>query len=417
VLGAVLVVAGLIGLEVVCARLGLSGPTVQLLHSYVFEEPAAPGIYCGLALVLVLLRPRLRWLAAGAAVVLDAVLAFGRLLAHGHVSSFGSGALIVLTALAVYTVVRLRGPEQVNAMRGLACGMALVAATIVGNVWLEITAQTRPMVLDEYVALADRALGNPSWVMGEVFAPLGAPGHYAFLAVYSMLPVAAVFVAVVQLRHGWLRHNVMLTFIAIGLLGPMMYLLFPVVGPAYAFGSSGGSFAAAAQWPQQLPSVIGAQPLRFDTVTPRNCMPSLHTAWAVVLFVHTRSMGRWMRRLGAFWLTGTLAATLGFGYHYGVDLVVGAIFALTVEAAMRSRVDGWDRARVQLVAYGSTVITVLLLGVRFASAWISGNAVGVGVLVLSALLGMALGYWRVSAQRCSSPVPRSDDARTVEHAL
>ncbi|MGZ6799160.1 MAG: DUF5933 domain-containing protein, partial [Mycobacteriaceae bacterium] len=103
-MGAVLVVAGLIGLEVVCARLGLSGPTVQLLHSYVFEEPAAPGIYCGLALVLVLLRPRLRWLAAGAAVVIDVVLAFGRLLAHGHVSSFGSGALIVLTALAVYTV-------------------------------------------------------------------------------------------------------------------------------------------------------------------------------------------------------------------------------------------------------------------------------------------------------------------------
>jgi hypothetical protein len=55
--------------------------------------------------------------------------------------------------------------------------------------------------------------------------------------------------------------------------------------------------------------------------------------------------------------------------------------------------------------------------VRFASAWISGNAVGVGVLVLSALLGMARGYWRVSAQRCPSPAPCSDDGRTVEHSL
>jgi len=407
VLGAALAAVLLVGIEVVCARLHLSGPTVLLLRSYVFEEPAAPGIYCGLALMLVLLRPRLRWLALGSAVTIDLVLAVARLLLHGHVRSFGSGALIVLTALAGYAVLRLRGIEQVNALRGLACGAALVAATTMGNVWLEITAQVRPMVLDEYVEVADRALGSPSWAMGELFEVLGTPGHYLFLAVYSMLPLTAVFVAVVQLRRGWLRHNVMLTFIALGALGPAIYLLFPVVGPVYAFGSAGGPFALSTQWAHQVPSFSVAQPLRFDNFTPRNCMPSLHTAWAVILFVHTRSMSRWMRVLGAVWLLGTLAATLGFGYHYGVDLVVGAVFALTVEAAMQSRVQGWDRARVQLVAYGSAVVTALLLGVRYGTTWIGADPVMSGVLILGALGAMVAGFYRLTAAQRPVLVHRS----------
>jgi len=407
VLGAALAAVLLIGIEVVCARLNLSGPTVLLLHSYVFEEPAAPGIYCGLALMLVLLRPRLRWLALGGAVAIDIVLAVARLLLYGHVRSFGSGALIVLTALAGYVVLRLRGTEQVNALRGLACGAALVAATTMGNVWLEITAQVRPMVLDEYVELADRALGSPSWAMGELFEVLGTPGHYLFLAVYSMLPLAAVFVAVVQLRKGWLRHNVMLTFIVLGLLGPAIYLVFPVVGPAYAFGSAGGRFAFSGQWAQQVPSFSLAQPLRFDNFTPRNCMPSLHTAWAVILFVHTRSMSRWMRALGTLWLLGTLAATLGFGYHYGVDLVVGAVFALTVEAAMQARVQRWERARVQLVAYGSAVITALLLAVRYGATWIGANPAVSGVLILAALGVMVAAFCRLSVAKGAVIVHRS----------
>jgi len=399
---AVLAVLLLAAAEVLCVRLDVTGPTVQLLRSYVFEQPSAPGIYCGLALVLVLLRPRLRWWALGSAVAIDAVFAIVRLVVHGQVRSFGNGALFVLTVLTVYAVVRLRGIEQVNAFRGLACGGALVAATTLGNVWLDITARVRPRVLDEYVELADRALGSPSWVMGQVFAVLGSPGHYAFLAVYSMLPVASVFVAVVQLRRGWLRHNVILTFIAIGVVGPLIYLLYPVVGPAYAFGTSGGSFAMFGDWPRQLPGFSAARALPFDDFTPRNCMPSLHTAWAVILFVHTRPMGRWMRRLGTIWLLGTLAATLGFGYHYGVDLVVGAVFALTIEAAMRSRVCGWGRERRQLVAFGAAVVGTVLIGVRYGTAWISANPVPSAVLVLGALAAMVLGYWYSST--VSQPV-------------
>ena len=407
VVGTVLAAVVVVGIEVVCARVGIQGPTRVLLRSYVFEEPSAPGFYGGLALMLVLMRPRVRWVAASSAVFIDVVLAAGRLLVHGHVRSFGSGALIVLTVLAVYTVVRLRGAEQLNALRGFGCGAALVAATTLGNVWLNLTARVRPIVLDEYVQLADRALGDPSWVMGKVFAALGDPGHYLFLAIYSMLPLAAVVVAVVQLRGGWLRHNVMLTFIVLGLLGPALYLLFPVVGPAYAFGPSGGSFAISAQWPQQSPTFAHAQGLRFDDFTPRNCMPSLHTAWAVVLLVHTWSMNRWMRVLGVIWLVGTLAATLGFGYHYGVDLVVGTVFALTVEAAMQSRVQGWSRPRIRFVAAGIAVITALLLSIRYHAAWMAGAPALTGMLIVGALGAMVYSYWMLPGRAPASRAPRA----------
>ena len=67
----------------------------------------------------------------------------------------------------------------------------------------------------------------------------------------------------------------------------------------------------------------------FNEFTPRNCMPSLHTAWATAIFIHSREGPRLLRFAGAFWLIATLGATLGFGYHYGADIVAGVVFALT----------------------------------------------------------------------------------------
>lgn len=397
--------------EVLCASQRLTGPTVALLSVYVSEQPSAPGIYCGLLIALVLAPRRLWWPALGAAVAVDAVLSLVRLVINGEVRSVGTGALLALTGLAVHAVTRLHGAERLAALRGLGCGAALVAATALGNVWLELTAALRPEVLDEYLEVADRALLAPAWQMGRLFDHLGTVGHYFFLTVYSMLPLMAVFVAGVQLWRGWQRHNIMLTFVAVGLLGPALYLLFPVVGPMFAFGPDGGTFAYSTQWPDVVPAIAVPEPLLFNDFTPRNCMPSLHTAWAVVIFVHTRAMGRAMRAMGAFWLVGTLAATLGFGYHYGVDLVVGTVFALTIEAALRSRVQGWSPGRVWLVAGGGAVVALLLLSFRHASSVYADHPAVLGAAVLATLAAVCLGYGRLhgraSAGRPTVPVSPS----------
>lgn len=111
-------------------------------------------------------------------------------------------------------------------------------------------------------------------------------------------------------------------------------------------GADGGQWAAADLWPDTLPPISAPHPMPFDEITPRNCMPSPHTAWAVTLFVHSRTGSRAMRYAGTFRLVGTLGSTLGFGYHYGVDIIAGMVFALTIEAAMRSLAQGWDRSGV-----------------------------------------------------------------------
>ena len=401
--GVVVAVVALGVVEAVCAHLGVRGPVVTLVRTYSREEPAAPAVYCALAVALVLAPRGLRWPTLGVAIVVDLGFALQRLLVHGRLTSFGNGALVALTVLTVYSVVWVRAPLRYDAVRGLACAWAFVAATTVGNAWLQVTAHAEPQVLDEYTALADRALGSPSRAVGQVFDVLGPVGRGPFVAVYALLPVAAVGVAVVQLRGGWARHNVVLSFVVVGAFGPLVYLLFPVVGPAFAFGPQGGGFAVSTSWPTQLLVPGTPRLVPFDAVTPRNCVPSLHTAWAVVLFLHTRSMGRRLRMGGAVWLVLTLLATLGFGYHYGVDLVVGAVFALTIETAVRSQRTGWRREGAVLVGASATVVVAVLCAIRFGAVTIADHPWSSGVLALSTVGAVGWEFRRVFAAQLRSP--------------
>ena len=215
-----------------------------------------------------------------------------------------------------------------------------------GDAWLLITSKTRPTVLDPYLATADHALGNPSWLVGRMLRATGPVGTTLLDWVYVQLAVAAVVVALYQLRtwrieRRFPRHHLVRTFLLIGLLGPGIYMIFPVVGPVFAYGSGafgtgGEHWALANLWPGTPPPISAPHPMPYDEITPRNCMPSLHTAWATAIFIHSRRGPRALRYAGTFWLIATLTATLGFGYHYGVDLVAGVVFTLTIEAALRT---------------------------------------------------------------------------------
>jgi membrane-associated phospholipid phosphatase len=158
-------------------------------------------------------------------------------------------------------------------------------------------------------------------------------------------------------------------------------MLFPVVGPVFAYGVDGGHWATANLWPDIPPSISPPRPMPFDEITPRNCMPSLHTAWATAIFIHSRRGPRALRFAGTFWLIATLGATLGFGYHYGADIVAGVVFTLTIEAALRSQARGWDRSGIQTAIHSAAVFATLLLAYRFLplqmaeQPWIFGPVV------------------------------------------
>ncbi|MFE0920251.1 phosphatase PAP2 family protein [Streptomyces nigra] len=407
----------LIALEVAARRYGEPGPLTNQVREIAFPPKSGFLLYAGMGLMMVVLTWRERLIALGAALGIDlAVLAVrwatGTLPVlggdEGH--PFGNGALCVVLGCAVVAVTRRTGAERLLLLKGVGLALLLVAGRKTGDTWLLITSKTQPQVLDPYVAVADNALGNPSWVVGRIVEASGPVGAHILDYVYVQLAVAAVLVALYQLRHvaaerRFPSHHLVRTFLVIGLLGPGIYMIFPVVGPVFAYGPDGGAWATADIWPQTVPTLAAPHPIPFDGITPRNCMPSLHTAWATAIFIHSRRGPRPLRWAGTFWLVATLGATLGFGYHYGVDLVAGVVFTLTIEAALRATSRGWDRAGARLVTHGAAVFTTLLLSYRFIPLEMGRHPWLFGPLLLAAMASVIYGYLRTTRAWDPKPTP------------
>ncbi|WP_244218687.1 DUF5933 domain-containing protein, partial [Streptomyces corchorusii] len=263
----------LIILEIFARRYaGIPGPLTEQAKETIFAPKPGP-LYAGLALMMVVLTWRQRFVAVGAAICIDVVFVLVRWAvdaeaADGH--SFGNGALWVMLGYAVIAVTRRSGRERVLLLKGVGLGLLLAAGRKTGDIWLIITAKTRPTVLDQYVATADQALGNPSWVVGRILQATDPIGTHLLGLVYAQLAVAAVVVALYQLRNVGVegrfpRHHLVRTFLVIGLLGPGIYMLFPVVGPVFAYGpgasgTGGVQWAVANLWPHTPPAVTAPHP-------------------------------------------------------------------------------------------------------------------------------------------------------------
>ena len=425
----VVALAFLIALEFASRRYGLPGPITSQAREVVFAPKSGGLLYASMALMMVVLTWRQRFIALGTAVGIDIAIVLVRWVfdikvTDGH--PFGNGAMWVILGCGVIAVRRRTGPERVLLLKGVGLALLLMAGRKTGDTWLLITSKTRPAVLDQYVATADHALGNPSWLMGRLVTATGPIGYNFLDTVYGQLAVAAVIVALYQLRNVAVErrfpsHHLLRTFLVIGLIGPAFYMIFPVVGPVFAYGtgtehwasirmwtpdvSPSVQWAVANIWPQTSPQISPPHHMLFDGVTPRNCMPSLHTAWATAIFIHSRKGPRWLRYGGTFWLIATLCATLGFGYHYGADLIAGVVFTLTIEAALRAYDRGWDRAGIQLVAYGTTVFGALLVSYRYLPLEMARHPWAFGPLLVLSMVSVIYGYVRTTTSWEPKAVP------------
>ncbi|MEU9938963.1 phosphatase PAP2 family protein [Streptomyces lavendulae] len=407
-----------IALEIAARHYGEPGPITSQAQEVIFAPRSGTVLYVSMALMMVVLTWRERFIALGAAVGIDLVFWIVRSMVGAQMMA-GNGALWVTLGCAVIAVTRRTGRERALLLKGVGLALLLVAGRKTGYTWLLITSKTRPMVLDQYVATADHALGNPSWLAGRIVQATGSVGHHVLDWVYIQLAVAAVAVALYQLRHvaaerRFPGHHLVRTFLVIGLLGPGIYMIFPVVGPILAYGADGGHWALADLWPNTPPPLGTPAPMPFDEITPRNCMPSLHTAWATAIFVHSRKGPRVLRWAGTFWLVATLGATLGFGYHYGADIVAGVVFTLTIEAALRAIDHGWDRSATWIVGYGAAVFAALLASYRYLSVEMAGLPWLFGPLIILSMLSVIYGYvrttrlWDREAASVRLPQPRRE---------
>ena len=114
-------------------------------------------------------------------------------------------------------------------------------------------------------------------------------------------------------------------------------------------------------------------PLQWAKLTPRNAMPSLHAAWAFILWFNSRPFPRTYRWLAFLFVLLTILSTLSLGEHYLADLVVAFPFSVAVYAL-------WSKAATRQIEISTAV------GLALTVAWMVLLRYGVRVLILSPLV-------------------------------
>ena len=129
------------------------------------------------------------------------------------------------------------------------------------------------------------------------------------------------------LRRGLKNNiNVMHAFVAAGVAGFILYQVCPAEGPVYSFG---------AKFPNHLPDWREVSLTPYLSAGVHNAIPSMHMTWALLILWSALELGPLALALAGGLVGFTLLATLGFGEHYLVDLVVSVPLAFAVWNAFR----------------------------------------------------------------------------------
>ncbi len=200
--------------------------------------------------------------------------------------------------------------------------------------------------------------------------------------------LAEVLIFLMFVRGQRMPANPLMLFVVTGIAGFILYQICPATGPIHVF---------AAKFPDAPPSAATVQTMVLDNF-PRNALPSLHSAWALLIWWSARYCRNWIRWSASAFLALTLLATLGLGEHYLIDLVVAAPFAV---AAMSACTRHYGRA-----AGAGTLVLGWLFYLRFALPAFSFSPFGAWTAVLvTVILSVALATAKDLTLRTLIPAP------------
>jgi hypothetical protein len=259
------------------------------------------------------------------------------------------GLLILSGAVRRGTVTAWRA-LQVAALVPLGIGAAPF------GLWA--TAHLRPNTYDAALLAFDDTLGwaggwpNASAWAGELFR-----GHPAVVTVcyivYAALPLVMAGAMAWEMARAAgsppsderPQPRLTLAYVITGVVGLSLYLSLPAAGPAYVFGAA---------FPSRLPDAFALPlaPYPWAPGAARNCMPSLHLAWALILWRTTVRASALVRWAAIAFVLITALATLGSGEHYLVDLIVAAPFATGLLALVTPPEASPQGSRVRAWALG-----------------------------------------------------------------
>lgn len=371
----------------VCELIGQAGALPSLIEGGLanllrlpFFAPALVGAFaCQL-----LLRPDRREIAAAAAVAValawplySAIAGDDHALLTAAFGALGAGSILVLAVRALFA----RDDERTAVLDALLPAAILPAFVVLAQPMTYLTATLWPTTFDRRLYLADAAFGAPlSFELGQFVQGVPLLGDLC-LAVYVALPLALMLVHAQRVRTSERANDTLVTFVALTVVGYFGYLAVPVAGPVYAFAS---------QFPQDPPDPATVSAARSLVLPmPRNCMPSLHSGWALLVWWNARPLAAPARWAATAFLAVTLLATVGLGFHYAVDLVAAFPLTMAVQAWGTSTRDPVLRRRSIAAGFAMTIAWIpfvtwydgmlawpapllwaLALGVVGASSWL-----------------------------------------------
>lgn len=324
--------------------LGTSGPRQALLPAGLFYLAARGGR-----------QETLAWVAGGVGVAgLDLLCvsdgAFPLELVGG---GLGLSGLIALGVRAM----RARGDARTEALEALGTALLVPLFILLMRPAGMITSALHPWTLDGALFGVDAALGSPTFVLGRLFAQ--HPWlRWLCSSVSTSISLAVGGLYLLRTRRGGEvpGRQILEAFVLGGGVGFLLHHACPAAGPRYAFS---GLF------PHQLPEVSSFELMPVPPA-PRNCMPSLHTAWVVLLWWYSRGQTGPVRAGFLVWMALTLVATLGLGEHYVLDLVAGVPMAVLVDALSCRRLSWGCPERRDAIAGGAGLVVGWMVLVRFA---------------------------------------------------
>ncbi len=259
----------------------------------------------------------------------------------------GVGSVAVLGVMSFWPEYK----QRAETLRVWWLTLLFPAFLICSAIVLTLTRYAHPRVLDLYLYTLDGRLGfQPSFTVGRLLWQNTILREIAYYA-YEALPLGMAFAFSLE-WEAKIRSaaSIVISFLFAAIGGYLIYNLFPAVGPIHVFGNA---------FPFSPPAVTARPSAIVNTGDPRNCMPSVHFTMALLIFWYSRQWTRWGRIFACGLLLLTIVATLGFGEHYLIDLVVAVPFALLAKTLATRAV---RPAYVRMLCYATAGFLV--------SAWI-----------------------------------------------
>ncbi len=172
-------------------------------------------------------------------------------------------------------------------------------------------------------------------------------------------------------------------FLIAAILGYISYFIFPAVGPIYFFGD---------HYPYNLPAL----PLMrtYAPAAARNSMPSLHFAWALLLWINIPRKLKYARGAFAIYTFLMVIATLGSGEHYFADLVAALPFVCLVQAIGLCIGHGFNRRLVSSMLRSVLVFSIFVSLIFFNPEFLQRPALARVITFFLIFMFFAENHWQ-----------------------